>query len=160
MIDNTVRNPEPLTGETIFLAYRTKMHRKLDIRAIHPITYIFFFSSFIFVILIFFPPFLLFSISLFTTKAIAFLSNLPPFFSSSRFDERPLRAKIRKFDRFKDSFKVRTGLQKRRFEREATSFSIVLRKIYINNQGIWSNYVLWTILESPQVRSRLYLFIT
>lgn len=57
MIDNTVRNPEPLTGETIFLAYRTKMHRKLDIRAIHPITYIFFFSSFIFVILIFFPLF-------------------------------------------------------------------------------------------------------
>lgn len=119
MIDNTVRNPEPLTGETIFLAYRTKMHRKLDIRAysdstIHPITYIFFFSSFIFVILIFFPLFF------FSAKAIAFLSNLPPFLSSSRFDERPLRAKIRKFDRFKDSFKVRIfGIKKKEIRKRS-----------------------------------------
>lgn len=123
MIDNTVRNPEPLTGETIFLAYRTKMHRKLDIRAysstIHPITYIFFLLEFHLCNPYFFPPFLLFSISLFTTKAIAFLSNLPPFFSSSRFDERPLCAKIRKFDRFKDSFKVRTGLKKKEIRKRS-----------------------------------------
>lgn len=118
MIDNTVRNPEPLTGETIFLAYRTKMHRKLDIRAIHYVH--FFLLEFHLCNPYFFPPFLLFSISPFTAKAIAFLSNLPPFLSSSRFDERPLRAKIRKFDRFKDSFKVRIfGIKKKEIRKRS-----------------------------------------
>lgn len=155
MIDNTVRNPEPLTGETIFLAYRTKMHRKLDIRAIHPITYIFFFSSFIFVILIFFPLFF-FSRYLFLQPRRSL-----SFRTCRHFFPRRDSTNVRCARKFENSIvsRIRSKFvrEKRRFEREATSFSIVLRKIYINNQGIWSNYVLWTILESPQVRSRLYL---
>lgn len=164
MIDNTVRNPEPLTGETISLAYQTKMHRKLDIRAIlfdeHLITYVSSSSSSSFICNSFF--FFSFLISLYTglqpRRSLSF-RTCRHFFLVLVLAIRPLRAKIWKFEsisKIQRLFKIRTRLKKKGSKEKRPPFRSFLRKIYINNEEIWStNYVLPVVMDDPRIVTSL-----